>query len=98
MSISRNFRQMDVALHLCSTNFVSFFWYQITDSVVDRLRIELDKSSVHHQHSQTVPEPPKEQTQMPPDPPQPPPPKIEPVVEVPEPVVAPPEPAPGMYN
>jgi len=67
---------------------------KITDSVVDRLRIELDKSSVHHQHSQTVPEPPKEQTQMPPDPPQPPPPKIEPVVEVPEPVVAPPEPAP----
>jgi len=67
---------------------------KITDSVVDRLRIELDKSSVHHQQSQNVPEPPKEQTQIPPDPPQPPPPKIEPVVEVPEPVVAPPEPAP----
>jgi len=67
---------------------------KITDSVVDRLRIELDKSSVHHQQSQNVPEPPKEQTQTPLDPPQPPPPKIEPVVEVPEPVVAPPEPAP----
>jgi len=68
---------------------------KITDSVVDRLRIELDKSSVHHQQSQNVPEPPKEQTQTPLDPPQPPPPKIEPVVEVPEPVIAPPEPAPA---
>jgi len=60
---------------------------KITDSVVDRLRTELDKSSVSvQQHSQNVPEK-KEQTQMPPDPP----PKIE-SVEVPEP--APPEPAP----
>ena len=55
---------------------------------MDRLRTELDKSSVSvQQHSQNVPEP-KEQTQMPPDPP----PKIE-HVEVLEP--APPEPAAG---